>query len=158
MSKVIFAAYGSLLDAALMEQILGKTPTKFEGSHAKILDYRLHFDTFATIVPDVTDYVPVGLWVVDEEDLPKLDAYENCPVLYTRTTVRVWYEVNHGGAQVINHCDAEVYIMTASARESVGEEQAPAKYYIDQMANGYREFGLDKYKLIRAYNEAINRG
>lgn len=156
MSKVIFAAYGSLLDAALMEQILGKHPTKFNGSHAKILDYRLHFDTFATIVPDVTDYVPVGLWVVDEEDLSKLDAYESCPHLYTRTTVRVWYEVNHGGAEVINHCEAQVYIMREL--QPAGEEEAPAKYYIDQIAVGYSEFGLDKYRLIRAYNEAINRG
>lgn len=156
MSKVIFAAYGSLLDAGLMEQILGKPPTKFKGSHAKILDYRLHFDTFATIVPDVTDYVPVGLWVVDEEDLSKLDAYESCPHLYTRTTVRVWYEANRGGSQVINHCEAEVYIMREL--QPAGEEEAPAKYYIDQISVGYSDFGLDKYKLIRAYNEAINRG
>ena len=156
MSKVIFAAYGSLLDSELMEQILGKPPTKFKGSHAKILDYRLHFDTFATIVPDVTDYVPVGLWVVDEEDFAKLDEYESCPYLYERTTVRVWYEANRSGAQVINHCDAEVYIMRAL--EPVGEKEAPAKYYIDQISVGYSDFGLDKYKLIRAYNEAINRG
>lgn len=157
MSKVIFAAYGSLLDSGLMEQILGKPPTKFKGSHAKILDYRLHFDTFATIVPDVTDYVPVGLWVVDEEDLPKLDAYESCPHLYERTTVRVWYETLRGEeAEAINHCEAQVYIMRAL--QSVGEEEAPAKYYIDQIAVGYSDFGLDKYKLTRAYNTTINRG
>lgn len=156
MSKVIFAAYGSLLDADLMEQLLGKHPTKFKGSRAKILDYRLHFDTFATIVPDVTDYVPVGLWVVDEEDLPKLDAYESCPHLYERTTVRVWYETLRGGAEVINHCEAQVYIMREL--QPAGEEEAPAKYYIDQIAAGYCNFGLDKYKLMRAYNKAINRG
>ena len=154
MSKVIFAAYGSLLDAGLMEQILGKQPTKFKGSHAKILDYRLHFDTFATIVPDVTDYVPVGLWVVEEEDLPKLDEYESCPYLYERTSVRVSYETRQGGSEVINHCEAQVYIMRAL--QPVGEEEAPAKYYIDQISVGYSDFGLDKYKLMRAYNKAIN--
>lgn len=155
--KVIFAAYGMLLDFTVIEPLLDYNVDKFEATSPKLLDYKLVFGQHANIEPTAFDYVPVGLWEIEEEYLDILDQFEGVFSedgvqygYYKRSVKTIHYEDEEGNTATV---DAHIYEMCEPQYNL-----APSKYYLDHIRLGYDYFGLDEYKLDRAIDERESQG
>jgi len=97
-------------------------------------DTRLVFRGVADIVPDTETICPVVLWDITLDCLRSLDNLEGYPHFYNRR------KINSGWI---------VYEMNDKTRTS-----PPNGGYYKMIEDGYKDFGLDDYKLRVALSEA----
>jgi len=129
----LYAAYGSNLN---LNQMSRRCPTAKVVGVGMLKGYRLTFRNVATIEPEDGAETPVGVWEISPADETALDRYEGYPHLYRKETVEV--EIK-GKIE-----KATVYIMNS------GEPQLPYKGYLDTIAQGYEDTGLDLLYLKEA--------
>jgi gamma-glutamylcyclotransferase len=84
----------------------------------------------ATIQPFRGERVPGAIYEVSEEDMRRLDRYEDCPATYSR--FRVGVSDDFGGL-----LEAETYIRAGRA-----DEAAPSREYLAVIQQGYRDWGI----------------
>ena len=96
-------------------------------------NYRLVFRGVADIVPDDNAAVPVVLWDITEQCLQALDRLEGFPHLYTRKQI-------NGGWITYMMNDKTIF------------GPLPSSYY-RMIEEGYRDFGLDDWRLREAAYE-----
>lgn len=84
----------------------------------------------ATIQPFRGERVLGAIYEMTEEDMRRLDKYEDCPASYSRINVGV----NDDFGRLI---EAVTYIRTGRA-----DEAAPSKEYLAVIQQGYRDWGL----------------
>lgn len=137
--KTLYVAYGSNLN---IPQMRVRCPLARVYGVGRIEGYRLVFKAlgayaFATIEPCACEHVPVVVWEIERSDEISLDRYEGYPVHYYKETVEVSI-----GDEVV---EAMVYIMNKKARYA-----QPNRAYVETIEEGYRRFGLQKYKLYEA--------
>ena len=97
-------------------------------------DTRLVFRGVADIMPDENTICPVVLWDITPDCLRALDRLEGYPHLYGRRKINT---------------DWIVYEMNDKSRTS-----PPNGGYYKMIEEGYKDFGLDDYKLRVALSEA----
>ena len=97
-------------------------------------DTRLVFRGVADIVPDTDTICPVVLWDITIDCLRALDRLEGYPTFYGRRKINT---------------DWIVYEMNDKTRTS-----PPNGGYYKMIEDGYKDFGLDDYKLRVALAEA----
>jgi len=97
-------------------------------------DTRLVFRGVADIVPDTETICPVVLWDITLDCLRSLDNLEGYPHFYNRRKINT---------------DWIVYEMNDKTRTS-----PPNGGYYKMIEDGYKDFGLDDYKLRVALSEA----
>lgn len=132
--QALYFAYGSNLDT---DQMKRRCPAAKEVGPATMKNRRLIFRNVADIEPAPGKEVAGGLWLITAKCLEALDSYEGYPSLYGRE----WTEV------ILPNGDtrqALVYIMTG------GDYGAPSGGYLNTIARGFKDFGLDPRLLIQA--------
>ena len=148
MKRKYYIAYGSNLNVG---QMLHRCPDAIKIGTATIKDYQLLFRSnsrnagVATVEPCKGKTVPVGIWVVSDDDEAALDRYEGWPWLYEKQV----FSVTVKGKKV----RGLIYIMTPGHRIA-----PPSDYYLDIIAEGYEDFGFDKAPLLEASANAEKGG
>jgi gamma-glutamylcyclotransferase len=84
----------------------------------------------ATIQPFRGERVLGAIYEITEEDLKRLDKYEDCPASYSRINIGV----NDDFGRLI---EAVTYIRAKRA-----DEAAPSKEYLAVIQQGYRDWGI----------------
>ncbi len=131
---MLYFAYGSNMARVHMK---ARCPSAKFVAAAKLKDHQLMFDMMARMWDGgVADVRPAKghtvegvLWDVAEAELPRLDAYEQCPQVYRRQPV----EVEAGGKLV----KAFAYVGAAPAGRG-----APSKRYLRLLIQGAEEHDL----------------
>lgn len=143
-NKKLYVAYGSNLH---LEQMARRCPEATVFGSGLVKDHKLTFwgtgyrCGVATILPEEGTDVPVGLWLVSEDDEKNLDVYEGYPHLYRKENIDVELE---DGTVVTGM----IYLM------NYGETTRPSQGYFNTIASGYRSFGFDLDFLKAARDEA----
>lgn len=141
-----YLAYGSNLN---LQQMAQRCPHSAPVGTAVLADYELLFKGssnrgfYLTVEPKPGAETPVGVWEIDDRDLPALDRYEGYPALYYKQTLRLPVAFRDTGETA--DCDAFLYIM----REDwvIG---TPTRSYFQSCLDGYRSFGFDAAPLHAA--------
>ena len=136
-----YIAYGSNLNVSQMAK---RCPKSRLVTTARLIDYKLVFrgrtgNAHATVEPAEGSSVPVAIWKVPAEDERKLDWYEGYPVYYFKENLDV--ELPDGKIM-----SGMIYLMDLKQRPNV-----PSSSYIDIIATGYDDCGLD----INVFLEAL---
>ena len=151
MNKKYYLAYGSNLNVQQMAwRCPGATPvgtTTLEG-------WQLVFrgsgtGSYLSIEPCKGASVPLGVWLISDEDERSLDRYEGFPHFYYKKTMHCVPVQNHltGETKTV---DALVYIMHEDRPLGV-----PSRSYVQTCAQGYYDFYLDLEPLIDAVKRSI---
>ena len=140
-----YAAYGSNLN---FEQMAVRCPKSKFIKTGFVYGYKLYFNIHADIIytGNPNDKVPVGIWDIHPDDWRMLDRYEGCPKYYTRDTIRVY-----DGKETIK---CIVYLMN----NKTFDVAFPDMYYLDIIAWGYEDCGLDKSYLQDALLYTAKQG
>ena len=141
MKKRLYIAYGSNLN---IEQMAQRCPTAKLIGTSEIKDYELVFKGVATIEKKKGSIVPVCVWDLKKEDEEALDVYEGYPRLYIKENLRI--KLN-GKTE-----NAMVYIMTPNHRLGM-----PSDHYLNIIAKGYEDNGLDVNVLDEAVKETVRK-
>ena len=140
MNRKYYIAYGSNLNLSQMSR---RCPSAKVIGTAMLKGYRLAFRGVATIEKDETAETPVGVWSINKRDEIALDRYEGYPHLYRKEEVKVTVK----GKEIT----AMVYIMNS------GEPQMPSRCYLETIAEGYNDVGLDLVYLNEALEDTEKR-
>lgn len=146
MEKRYYLAYGSNLN---IEQMSYRCPEAVIAGSATLEDYRLLFRGRATgaclTIEKCKDAkVPLGVWLVSQEDERKLDRYEGYPHLYYKKDLDIVLE--NTGKKI----HAFIYIMKKSM--PLG---CPTNSYIQTCAQGYNDFKFDIAILSKALDDSV---
>ena len=136
----LYIAYGSNLN---LRQMAVRCPTARPVGTAMLRGYQLTFRGVATLEPDPKAETPVGIWEITPEDEIALDRYEGFPRLYRKEVV----EVEFRGRKL----KAMLYLMND------GLACMPSKWYLDAIAKGYEDVGLDTVHLTKALEHTAGR-
>ena len=128
---MIYIAYGANLNKSNMKY---RCPKAVSIGSSKIKDYKLIFNNVASIVKSPGDHVEVGLWKITMNCEKSLDRFEGFPSLYRKEYLEqgMVYIMNHDGMAV------------------------PNESYFETIAQGYRDFNLDRSYLDKALVEAYD--
>lgn len=143
MNKIsYYFAYGSNMNISQMA--LRCPGAKVYGVGA-IQNYKLLFkaqsaNSYATIEPCAGAFVPVVIWMIEEQDERNLDRYENYPILYSKTMLTIEAEDKK--------IEGMVYTMNDESKLA-----SPAKEYFESILCGYQSFDLDTAKLYEALSQ-----
>lgn len=143
--RTYYVAYGSNLNIGQMrERCEGATPI---GS-GYLQNWELFYagsktGNYASIRQKKGCIVPVGIWLVDKENVRCLDRYEGYPVFYYKRQVLVHMPERPHNIYGL------VYIMSPERIEG-----RPSPHYIDVCRRGYRDFGLDEKYLDESLRNA----
>ena len=118
----LYFAYGANLNIENMAQ---RCPSAVAIQPWHLDDYRLMFSGVATVVPAVGVRVPGALWAITEACEQSLDVFEGYPWLYRKQEITV------DGMPVM------FYVMNSAPPSE------PGASYLDTIARGYEDFGLD---------------
>lgn len=130
---MLYFAYGSNLNLRRMKRHAARaTPVGI----ARLDGYRLVFRRFIDIAPDKVGVVWGAVYKITSACERTLDAYEHCPALYRKITVRVTV----AGEMK----DAMAYVMNDDGFAP------PAIDYFTVVAQGYRDWKLDPAPLTKA--------
>lgn len=146
MKKIHYLAYGSNLNLNDMKY---RCPSAEKIGTTIINGYRLVFkgtnDGFAylTIEKSEKDKIPVGIFLIDDEEIYKLDIYEGYPNLYYKSFFKIEYEKKE--------INALIYIM-----HNEFEYHIPSKTYMKKCREGYKDFNFDEFILNRALEDTKN--
>tara|TARA_B100000686_G_C16066891_1_gene607401 strand:- start:86 stop:505 length:420 start_codon:yes stop_codon:yes gene_type:complete len=125
---MLYIAYGSNLNIKNMKKRCPMSKPIFEigGKRIKFLkNWKLVFNKYANIVPDLNSSVPIGLWNITYNCETKLDKYEGFPKLYKKIYLEICSK------------KALVYLMNDKGFER------PQKDYLIEIIQGYNDFNLD---------------
>lgn len=143
----LYIAYGSNLN---LGQMARRCPAAEIAGKTYLHNFRLMFrgsgSAVATIEKQEGGKVPVLAWRLGPGDEESLDAYEGCPVLYRKETLRV--TVN--GRRVT----AMAYIMN----EAGHPYGLPSRSYFGAIRQGYESAGFDTGILRRGVLESVWEG
>lgn len=147
--KRYYLAYGSNLYAPQMRY---RCPTARLMGTAVIKDYRLLFKesktgAYLTIEPKQGAEVPVAVWEVKAEDERSLDRYEGYPDYYYKKEFQVTVKGIKSGRLRVR--TAFAYILDESRPSGI-----PSADYVMTCMWGYRKFGFDTKRLLRAVDES----
>lgn len=139
----LYIAYGSNLHKEQMAFRCPGAKVKFIGV---VENYALVYrgsktGAYATIIPSKGDYVPVAVWLINEEHEESLDIYEGFPRFYHKKDLEVTVENGH-------KIRAMAYIMFEGAKPGY-----PSMRYLETCSQGYLDCGLDMVK----FEESIIR-
>lgn len=139
-----YLAYGSNLNKV---QMAVRCPNAKPVGTAVINGYQLLFKgsktgAYLTIEKSPGKVVPVGVWMVSEEDEKALDRYEGYPDFYYKRNARVKMLNEENKLQVI---EAFVYIMHEDR-----EKATPTSYYLKTCIAGYWDFKFNTIHLKKA--------
>ena len=138
MKKTYYLAYGSNLNE---NQMRFRCPNSTKVGTLVLEDYELEFRLYLTVVPKKGAWVPIGVWLVTEEDEKRLDAYEGYPTFYRKEYVDIEiYDTKE---------KALIYIMN-----DVRKVAPPTRQYLLTCLQGYKDFGLDNNYLLEAFNRS----
>ena len=145
MTKRYYIAYGSNLN---VEQMAFRCPTAKPVGTAVLENHTLFFrgsqtDSYLTIEPKIGGKVPVAVWAVTAADVAALDHYEGFPAFYYKDNFTLDVTPLDGGENRRLECFA--YIMNSGRPIGV-----PSDGYLQICIAGYRHFGFDERKLLRA--------
>ena len=115
--------------------------TRSRSIRPRLPGHRLTFRGVADIEPAPYRTVFEVLWAVSEADLRALDRYEGYPSLYRRQLVTVLTDTGSARA------------FTYRLAEPAGRVEQPWGFYFNEIATGYREWGLPISELGRAVEE-----
>jgi gamma-glutamylcyclotransferase (GGCT)/AIG2-like uncharacterized protein YtfP len=136
---MLYFAYGSNLNLRRMKRHAARA--KAIGA-ARLDGYKLVFRRFIDITPDKAGAVWGAVYEITPACERSLDAYENCPALYRKITVRV---------DVAGELrEAMAYVMNEDGFA------APAIDYFTVVAQGYRDWKLDPAPLTKARIAVMN--
>lgn len=130
---MLYFAYGSNLNLRRMKRHAARAKPI---GVARLAGYKLVFRRFIDIAPEKTGVVWGALYEITPACERTLDAYEDCPALYRKITVRV--EID-GAIK-----DAMAYVMNDDG------VAPPAIAYFTVVAQGYRDWKLDLAPLTKA--------
>ena len=128
---MIYIAYGANLNKFNMNL---RCPRAVSHGSSRVEDYKLIFNNVASIVKSPGDHVEVGLWEITMNCEKSLDRFEGFPSLYRKEYLEqgMVYIMNHDGMA------------------------APNESYFETIAQGYRDFNLDRSYLDKALVEAYD--
>ncbi|GHU97838.1 gamma-glutamylcyclotransferase [Clostridia bacterium] len=142
-NKTLYIAYGSNLN---LRQMAIRCPTAKPVGTAMLKDWQLTFRGVATLERAEGAQTPVGVWELETADEAALDRYEGYPRLYRKefTEVTVREKTLTGMLYLMND----------------GIPCMPSKFYLDAIAQGYEDVGLDTEYLTDAlaHTEGKMRG
>ena len=141
MNTIKYFAYGMNTSVSNMQE---RCPGAAVICNAVLAGYELQFKKHCDVVQNSKSVVYGVLWDISEEDALMLDALECVPVYYTRKMV---YVTISGGTQV----EAMLYVMNDRY-----ELDPPDDFYLEMVAKGYRENGLDTNQLANALHGAYS--
>lgn len=133
MKNKLYAAYGSNLN---LRQMSVRCPDAKPVGKAMLKGWQLTFRGVATLEPKVDAETPVGVWEITPKDESALDRYEGYPRLYRKETAEIILK----GEKV----SVMLYLMND------GLPSMPTKWYLDAIAQGYEDIGLDTVHLTNA--------
>lgn len=136
----LYIAYGSNLN---LRQMSVRCPDAVPVGNTMLKGWQLTFRGVATLEPDEKAETPVGVWDITPKDEIALDRYEGFPRLYRKEMVTV--ELNGKTVR------AMVYLMNE------GLPCLPSKWYLDAIAAGYEDVGLDTVHLTNALEHTKTR-
>lgn len=139
MKRIYYLAYGSNLNERQMKY---RCPNATKVGTLVLDDYQLEFRLYLTVVPKKGAQVPIGVWLVDEHDEKRLDAYEGYPTFYRKEYIEI--EVEDKKEQAL------IYIMN-----DVRKVAPPSRQYMLTCLEGYKDFGLDANYLQEALNRSF---
>ena len=145
MRRKYYVAYGSNLN---MAQMIHRCPGATAVGSGYLEDWELFYagsktGNYATIRPKPGSIVPVGVWLINEDNEQALDRYEGFPTFYYKEDVRV-----HMLTRVRN-LTGMVYIMAEDATPG-----PPAPYYVKVCRAGYADFGMNQEYLDESLRAA----
>jgi len=148
--KKYYIAYGSNLN---IEQMKYRCPDAKIVGTSVIKDYRLMFKgsltgSYLTIEKEEGCEVPVGVWLVSDNDEKKLDRYEGYPNFYYKADMELDIKGIKTGR--IYHKNCFIYIMHEERVLGV-----PINYYFNVCHQGYREFGFNVECLLDALEYSV---
>ena len=129
----LYIAYGSNLN---LRQMAIRCPTAKPVGTAMLKGWQLTFNGVATLEPKDGAETPVGIWEITPQDEISLDRYEGFPRHYRKEMV----EVELRGKTI----KAMLYLMNE------GMPCLPSKWYLDAIAQGYEDVGLDTVHITKA--------
>ena len=133
MENKLYIAYGSNLN---LRQMANRCPDAVPIGTAMLKDWQLTFRGVATLEKVEGAAAPVGIWRITKDCEKALDRYEGYPSLYRKE----YLEIEHNGDKV----EVMVYLMNN------GLPCMPSKYYLETIAEGYEDIGLDTVHLTQA--------
>ncbi|MGE4063280.1 MAG: gamma-glutamylcyclotransferase family protein [Rhodospirillaceae bacterium] len=140
---MLYFAYGSNLNLRLMKRHAARA--KPIGA-ARLDGYKIVFRRYVDIAPEKNGVVWGAVYEVTPACERALDAYEDCPRLYRKITVRV-----DVGGEVR---EAMAYVMTEALRQDGAAP--PSVDYFTLVEQGYRAWKLDPAPLRRARNAVLH--
>lgn len=140
-----YLAYGSNLNK---QQMAYRCPDAEAVGTAMLKNYRLLFrgsktGSYLTVEPKRGCEVPLGVWLVNDEDEKALDRYEGFPTFYRKETVKVPCHMTK--TDKVETIEAIIYIM--NERSPYG---MPSLTYDRVCRKGYNDFGFRMLYLNRA--------
>ena len=143
--KRYYIAYGSNLN---VPQMRSRCPHATILGTANLKGWELLFKgsgtgAYLTIEPCEGGTVPVAVWELTEPDEAALDRYEGYPNFYYKADFTLDVTPLGGGESRRMECFA--YIMNDGRPIGI-----PSDYYLQTCIEGYKHFGFDKRKLLRA--------
>lgn len=133
MVNKLYAAYGSNLN---LRQMSIRCPDAIPVGKAMLKGWQLTFRGVATLEPKPDAETPVGIWRITPKDESALDRYEGFPRLYRKETT----DIILNGEKV----------KTMLYLKNDGLPAMPTKWYLDAIAQGYEDVGLDTVHLTKA--------
>lgn len=125
----LYFAYGANLN---IENMRYRCPDAVPVQPLRLAGWRLAFSGVATIQPCAQSHVNGALWAISDRDEMALDVFEGWPTLYRKEIIRV------------DGMDVMVYVMNSD------QPWPPSSGYLETIARGYRDWGLDLACLDRA--------
>ena len=137
---LIYGAYGSNLSRNQMRLRCPRSKP-LEGTILK--DWRLVFKGVADIEESMGEKVLLGLYKITPNCEASLDLYEEYPKIYIKKKISL--SINKKKIQVM------FYVMKNTFKYGV-----PSQKYYNTIYKGYKDWGFDKSKLIKAGIHSIN--
>lgn len=133
-----YVAYGSNMN---VKQMSWRCPDAEVIGTGELIGWKLTFRGngrcgVANIEREMGSSVPVVVWKISPKDERNLDVYEGYPHLYIKEYVDITYKGKG--------LKGMAYIMTEGHRIS-----HPSGSYLNTIAEGYEDFGLDVSELLR---------
>ncbi|MDD5189879.1 MAG: gamma-glutamylcyclotransferase [Dehalococcoidales bacterium] len=130
-----YFAYASLLNKAKMQKICPDAKPRFQ---AVLPNYRLTFSGWsrdlktstANIIPFRGERVMGGVWEISEDDLQKLDRFEDYPTTY-----------DHVNVLVLNDLEQATKAMAYIKRRQ-SDFAKPSAEYLAVIRQGYHDWGI----------------
>lgn len=140
-----YIAYGSNLNK---HQMGTRCPSAEAVGTAVIDGWRLLYRrSYLTIEQKTGRHVPVGIWRVDEESEKALDRYEGFPHFYIKREFLLNVKMEDGTYRKL-----PCFAYTMNNGFPLELPRPGYRYVVDE---GYRDFGLDRAILNKAYEDTV---